>query len=62
MLVAQTSGQLEASQTLAQFHEGRNVAFVLLIVAVGNVSLGVVESAAPARIGIFLADFYQTFP
>ena len=48
--------------TLAQFHEGRNVAFVLLIVAVGNVSLGVVESAAPARIGIFLADFYQTFP
>ena len=62
VLVAQTGLQLQAAQLLPQFHEGRHVSLVLLVVAVGDVALSVFEVIGPLRIGEFLADLYLPFP
>ena len=62
VLVAQTGLQLQAAQLLPQFHEGRHVSLVLLVVAVGDVALSVFEVIGPLRIGEFLANLYLPFP
>ena len=62
MLVAQACLQLEAPELLPRLHISRYVALVLLVVAVGDISLCILETAAPSGVGVFLPHFYLTFP
>ena len=62
MLVAQSGLQLQTAQFLAHFHKRGDVTLMLLVVAVGDVALCILETAFPSGVGVFLTHFNPSFP